>query len=340
MNDNIVIAVGGAECGTSPMMPYIGERIEGKEFAMRAKLYLEAALLRCDFDVLDMPEPIADAQDMVMTVNRAGADGAVLFGCGAFGSRKNFNDVRGCVVKYSKRRVGYSQTLAEDVCAHLMNETDCRTDAGDPIWQAAGCPSITVDGGYLTNFDEAKRLLDPDYAVAIAEHVAMGVCEFYGVPYIRRDDILAYPILCSAATGKRGKKIKMLQALLCVNGYPLAVDGVFGKSTDEAVKAFCANTDCADGGVSAAVWRDLLLLGTPRLSFGSRHNAVLYVQRKLRSKLYEAKTDGLLGPDTITAVNEFLSDSGSAIVASERDGVDERAIKLLSERGGGKPRLF
>ena len=168
----------------------------------------------------------------------------------------------------------------------------------------------------------------------------MGMCEHFGMPYVRRDDILSYPMLCSAATGKRGKKIKMLQALLCANGYRVAMDGVFGKATDTAVGTICINNGMTgDDGVSAAVWRDLLLLNSPDLEYGSRNNAVLYLQRKLFGKLYKVPRNGKLDTDTMFAVSEYLSENTEGITATER-GVSSDIIKLISPVGGGRPRLF
>lgn len=337
--DDILIAVGGASCGASPLMPYIGKRIEGKDFTLLAKLYLDAALLRCGFDVFDVSKTTVEPQDLIMLANRHAADGAVMMSYASFGSRKSFNDVHGSVARYSQSRYEKSKTLCEDICAKLALYRVCST-MNDGI-NAASCPTVVVDGGYLTYFDEAKLALDPDFAAGIAEHVAMGVCEHFGMPYIRRDDILSYPLLCSAATGKRGKKIKMLQALLSANGYALDIDGVFGKETDSAVKMFCINNEIKDDcGVSAAVWRDLLLLNLPRLEYDSKNNAVLYLQRKLNAKLYKCPQNGTLDDQTLSAVNEFLRDNESEITVTSTDGIDAETVKLISAVGGGKPRLF
>ena len=60
--ENIVIAVGAADCGTSPLMPYVGERFDGKNFTTLAKRYLCAALLRCGFDVIDPADGVCEPQ--------------------------------------------------------------------------------------------------------------------------------------------------------------------------------------------------------------------------------------------------------------------------------------
>ncbi|MBD5132496.1 MAG: hypothetical protein HDT28_07935 [Clostridiales bacterium] len=333
----ITIAVGGSECGHSPVMPYVGEKADGKIFTRLAALYLTAALIRCDFDVLEVPSPVVDARDMIMRVNRFTADGAVLISLGAFGSRKSFNDVKGAVVYHSTSKE--HKVFCEDICAALSRNISCASLGGDRVWQGAVCPTAVVDAGYLTNFDEAKLSLDPDYAQTIAEHVAMGVCEYFGYPYIRQDDITAYPILCTAATGKRGRKIKMLQALLAANGMKVEVDGVYGKETDLAVKAFEQNNGLS-GGVDAALWRELILPARKPLEYGCMRNGVLYIQRKLYSKLYDCPQSGELDDKTLTAINEFVRDKKLCAQCTKESGVSEEVIAALSCLGGGKPRLF
>lgn len=339
--ENIVIAVGAADCGTSPLMPYVGERFDGKNFTTLTKRYLCAALLRCGFDVIDPADGVCEPQDLILAANRHTVSAAITVSYTAFGSRKSFNDVHGSVVRYSQGRFGgKSRVLCEDICAKLRLFGKSAT-APDGALGAANCPTAVVDAGYITYFDEAKMLYDPDFAVETGEHIAMGVCEHFGMPYIRRDDILSYPLLCSAATGKRGKKIKMLQALLCANGYRVEMDGIFGKNTDMAVKTFCINNGMRDcDGVTAAVWRDLLLLNPPKLEYGTKHNAVLYLQRKLTSKLYKTPLSGALDEDTVSAVNEYLTEIESGLSTRKGGGITEEIFKLIQAVGGGRPRLF
>lgn len=337
--DTLTVAVGAAACGSSPVMPYIGERADGREFTRLAALYLTAALLRCDFDVLGPLTVGDDARDAVMRINRHTADGAVILSLGAFGSRKSFNGVHGAVARYADGKPERHRVFCEDICAALLGYMPCATGLSERVWQATVCPTAVVDAGYLTDFDEAKLSLDPDHALAVAEHIAMGVCEHYGYAYVRRDDITAYPMLCAAATGKRGRKIKMLQALLAANDYPIETDGIFGKATDSAVRAFATNNG-ATGGVDAALWRELLLLNRKPLELGSKKCGVLYVKRKLRAKLYPCPPCDELDGETLSAVNAFLRDVKSDVVCTEATGVDERALAELSRIGGGKPRLF
>ena len=336
--ENIVIAVGGAECAKSPVMPYIGEHIYGHDFTLLATLSLEAALLRCGFDVLCLKT--AEPQDIIMMSNRHNADAVVMMSYATFGSGKSFNDESGAVVRYSHgRQGGKSRVLCEDICAKLAMYKKASVEA-DGMLGAASAAAV-VDGGYLTNFDEAKLACDPDYTVKIAEHTALGICEHFGMPYTVRDDITAYPLLCPSATGKRGNNIKMLQALLSANGYPLDIDGAYGRETDLAVKTFCVNNGMpADNGITASVWRDMLVTNPPDLPEGSKHNAVLYVQRKLYGKLYKTPRDGVLGGETINALNEFIAEAGGDTSLTDNHCARADAIKFLAKSDSGRPRLY
>ena len=65
-------------------------------------------------------------------------------------------------------------------------------------------------------------------------------------------NISPWPVVKS---GSNGHPIKTLQYLLRARGHSIAVDGVFGPSTEAAVKAFQASRGlAADGIVGPATW--------------------------------------------------------------------------------------
>lgn len=336
---DILIAVGGEGCGMSPVMPYGIGRIDGAEFALRARLYVEIALVRCGFDVIDFPRAVSDPQDFIMLTHRSAADGAVVTSYGAFGSRRSFNDVCGCAVRYASGRHGKrSRMLGEDVCARLRSARPCSVNACGE-YESASCPVVAVDGGYLTDFDDARRSLDPDYARNIAELTVGGVCEFFGMPYIPRDDVEAYPIFGNAPIGKRGKKIKLLQAALAVNGYDVAVDGVYGKTTDAAVKKLCADCGYNANGITPEMWKILLRLEPTPLEKGSTHCHVRYVKQKLRAKLFDVPSGDELDEQTLESAAEYLHYVG-ADDCDTTNGLSLDQLGVISAVGGGRPRLF
>lgn len=335
-----IIAVGGADAGLTPPMPFVGQRLDGSKMAALARLMLEIALIRCGFDVSDRRAPLSDPQELIYQSNRVGASGIVVMSSGAFGSRKSFNDVCGGNVKYSIGRHGASRReLAEDVCAKLCNVKRCQTGICNHEWNGASCPAVVVEMGYLTNFDEAKLMHDSDYIHNVAEYAAMGICEYFGMPYVPHSPA-AYKHM-RAQIGMRGKNIKLVQAALCVNGYAVDIDGVYGKSTDIAVKEYAINNghDGADG-INGDMLNDMLFVTPTSIARMSKQSNVLYIQRKLLSKLYNAPQNGTADENTVSAVNEFLTETENANAIDGNDGISKIAMQLLSEIGGGRPRLF
>ncbi len=329
-------------CGVTPPLPYVGMRFDGGHFARRAKCLLAAALLRCGFEIMDCNADgdAADIQEFASRINRAPVDAGIALSFGAFGSRKNFNDIHGfCVRYYGGRFANKSRILCEDIYARQNSRGRTGTIISDCAAFGANCPVAVADAGYLTNFDDAKLVYDPDFATAFAETTATAVCEYFDMPYVKRDDIFAYPIL---GVGRRGGKVKMLQYMLCTAGMPVTCDGVYGGETSGAVKKFCADRERkGDGSTTPPVWRDLMLTDMPELAFGATGNAVRYIQSKLLSKLYRIKIDGTFGNRTLDAVNEFLAEHGDGKPALTRaDVIDSEIYGMLAPVGGGRPRLY
>ena len=334
---DLIIAVGGADCGLTPYMPFAGKRFDGADCTALSRLMLEIALLRCGFDISDRRAPLSDPQEIVLQANRVQADCIAVMSCSAFGSRKSFNNVNGGTVKYPiGRQSGKARELAEDICAKLDGMKKCCTASSDHAYGGAYCPSVVVEMGYLTDFDEAKLMCDPDYICHIAEYVAMGICEYFGMPYIPPAPT-AYSELARVELGMRGKKIKLLQAALCAAGYTTDIDGVYGKNTDMAIKAFAINNGHENN--CEKLVHDLFFVATTDLMPNSKHTSVLYLQRKLCAKLYKSPTSGVLCEDTVAALNEFLTETENECACSDC-GVTREAMILLSEIGGGRPRLF
>ncbi|MDE7464654.1 MAG: peptidoglycan-binding protein [Clostridiales bacterium] len=328
-----------AACGLSPVMPYIGAGFDGKHFTRLTKLYLAAALLRCGFDVVDCnPRSVAvDAQELAVFVNRRAVDACVVISYAAFGSRRSFNDVHGFTVRMPIGRLSArSRVFCEDICAKLQMHM-CGDVGNDGVFGAIGCATAVVEAGYLTYFDEAKLVYDPDFARAVAESVALGVCEHFDRPYVRMDDASCYPLLGAA---RRGKKVMLLQCLLNAGGSDLAIDGVFDAATDRAVKEFCIRQNKpTDRGVTADIWRELLLTERRALRFGVADNGVLYLQRKLISKLYLAPLSGVFDERTHSAINEFCAASGLSPISKENPIYPE-LYDAIASVGGGRPRLI
>ena len=130
----------------------------------------------------------------------------------------------------------------------------------------------------------------------------------------------ASPRFPTQSLGNRGTDVKAIQWLLNERGYPVAVDGIFGATTVDAVKAHQAAAGLpANGIVDDATWTKLIV----RVSLGSTGPAVSAVQRELHAKRHlDPPIDGVFGASTRTAVRAFQKHEGLAItgVVTARPG--------------------
>lgn len=116
--------------------------------------------------------------------------------------------------------------------------------------------------------------------------------------------------------GTQGDAVKALQEALNTHGAALAVDGVFGPSTHEAVIGFQeANGLAPDGIVGPLTWAglhnptdkpvDAVPGSEPQIGPGSEGPAVTLLQRLLNETGHAIAVDGIFGPNTHSAVIAF-----------------------------------
>ncbi len=326
----------------TPVMPYLNVPFYENQFNRPAKIKFLQACLRNGYSVYDVKPELNDLSvaRRVSRINSQRLTLLVTFGYNAFGSGNSFNSARGISVFYSAQnpRQSDSRALAEEIYEQLVNNTQqsgrgvsALADVG--VLQSVNCPSALAEPGYMTNFAEAKLMLDPDYQTEVAEETCRGVCMYLAQNYLPRNNLSVYPVL---RTGSQGNFVYLAQYLLTQYGYSLAVDGVFGANTANAVTAFQnANLLQADGIIGQNTWRTLLVLPPrPTLRTGSRNVYVTYLQQKLTSKLYPTgNADGIFGSATQNAVREFQSENGLTA-----DGiVGPLTWEAVSQIGGGRP---
>jgi len=118
----------------------------------------------------------------------------------------------------------------------------------------------------------------------------------------------AGPRFPNQSLGNRGVDVKVLQGFLMEHGAPIAVDGVFGQTTDAAVRAFQAAKGLTiNGQADEATWQALLV----RVEAGSTGDAVKALQRQLNEKRLAGLTvDGVFGASTRTALLAFQRHMG------------------------------
>lgn len=302
----------------TPLISYIGRSFYENEFNRQAKLEFMLACLRCGFNVYDVKPEVQDISisTRVVRVNRARLSLLVTFAYNASGTGTSFNSAQGIEVYYSPYNSypSESRRLAQDIFDKLIAVT------GRPgrfvgtlsvgLLSNVNCPSALIEAGFMTNWEEAKLMLNPNYVVQVGEASCQGVCEFLDVQYVPRE-LQNYPTI---RQGQRGNFVQILQLLLNEYGYNLVADGIFGARTRTAVIDFQRNNGLTqDGIVGRNTWNALLNLNPSSfvLRNGSRNSAVLYLQRLLLSFLYPiTDLDGVFGAETERAVRSFQSENG------------------------------
>ena len=324
----------------TPLISYIGRSFYENEFNRLAKQEFILACLRCGYNVYDVHPEVQDVNisTRVVRANRAGLSLLVTFAYNAFGTGQNFNSAQGIEVYFSpyNRFATESRMLSEEVFESLVEKT------GRPgrfvgqlsvgILSNVNCPSSLIEAGFMTNWTEAKLMLNPHFVVEVGEATCEGVCKFLGVPYISRE-LSSYPTIRS---GSRGNFVQILQRLLNQYGYDLVADGIFGGRTTNAVIDFQRNNGLTqDGIVGRNTWNALLNINPSNnvLRNGSRNSAVLFLQKLLLSYLYPIEDlDGIFGPETERAVRAFQAENGLTV-----DGVVGRNTWNALNNSVGRP---
>lgn len=325
----------------TPILPYINRSFYENEFNREAKLKFLQACLRTGFNVFDVKPEFQDISitTRIRRINNAGLSLLVTFAYNAFGTGANFNSANGYEVFYSALnvRASDSRALSEEVYEEISKANFLRglgvNTLNVSVLSSVNCPSTLIEAGFMTNIEEAKLMLDPSYVTLIAEASCRGVCNYLDVPYVARDNLSAYPTL---RRGDRGNSVRLLQFVLNDFGYDLSRDGVFGENTQTAVLNFQKNNGLSqDGIVGPRTWEKLLNLNpnSSTIRRGARSSNVVFLQRKLLSKLYPiTDLDGIFGPETETAVRQFQTENGLTA-----DGiVGPLTWARVSEIGGGR----
>ena len=328
----------------TPIMPYLNRSIYENQFNYPTKNYFLMACLRTGFNTFDVkPERVdVSISTRVARANQQNLSALITFAYNASGNDLVFSSPNGIEVYYSPKnlKASQSQTLSQNIYDNLISGTN-QVGRGVKtldvaILSAVNSPSSLIEAGFMSNFNEAKLMLDPDFQTEVAEETCQGVCRFFDVQYLppitnSRD----LPVL---KIGSRGRSVKYLQYALVQNGYnPQGLDGVFGANTQNAVLSFQKfNNLAADGIVGANTWQYLLTLNPQNmvLRAGDTGSYVLYLQRKLEAKLYPlGALDGIFGTQTTNAVKTFQQENNLTV-----DGVvgPQTWAKLLPI-GGGRP---
>jgi len=325
----------------TPTMPYINQSFYENEFNRPAKYNFLIACLRTGFDVFDIKPQFSDLgiTQRVTRTNRQNLTCVVTFAFNASGNGTTFNNVRGHQVFYSRenRFSNASRLLAFDTQQGLDQTIDTPslgiatlTEIG--MLRSVNCPAVLPECGFMTNFDEAKLMIDPDFQKNCGEGVCIGICDNLDVNYTAN---VSYRQLPTLRRGNRGKGVKFLQCYLNLYGEALSIDGIFGLDTQSAVQRFQQQNNLVTDGIAGqnTWWTLLMQRPLPLLRRGDTGVYVRYLQQKLISKLYLAdEADGIFGRLTQQAVKDFQQENNLAA-----DGiVGPLTWPAVSSVGGGR----
>ncbi len=303
----------------TPIVPGLNRAIYENEFNRAAKNKFLEACLRQGFSVYDVKPEDQDVSitQRVVRINRQNLTALVTFAYNAFGTE--FNNTSGVEVFYSQTnpRASQSRTLAEDIYNRLLQGTAQNgrgvknLDVG--VLSSVNCPSALIEAGFMTNLNEARKMINPLFQTEVGEEACQGVCDFLGVQYIPRGNLSNYPTL---RRGSDNNFIFLLQFILNQYGANLTVDGIFGANTENAVRNFQQENGLnVDGIVGQNTWKTLLTLAPyPTLRQGNRGAYVKLMQSLLESNLVPVGgVDGIFGTNTENAVRSFQQQNGLAV---------------------------
>ena len=331
----------------TPIMPYINRSIYENEFNYPTKNYFLIACLRTGFNIFDVKPERTDTGlgVRVRRVNAQNLSALVTFAYNAATDDLVFSNANGFEVFYSPLNTNSerSQNLANDIYQYLQQGTGQLGRGVKPldvaILSSVNCPSALVEAGFMTNFSEAKLMLDPDFQKEVANESCQGVCDFLDVEFV--PEVNNTQDLPALRLGSRGRAVQALQYYLIQNGFNTGVpDGVFGQNTLRAVQNFQSqNGLTVDGIVGRDTWRYLMRINPSSvlLRRGSSGAYVRYLQQKLTAKLYPVGTiDNIFGSQTENAVRAFQEENGLAVDGIVGPNTWARLIPI----GGGRPFPF
>ncbi len=304
----------------TPVLPGLNRVIYENEFNRAAKNKFLEACIRQGFSVFDVKPEEQDVSisQRIARINRQNLTALVTFAYNAFG--ETFNNTSGVEVFYSPTnpKANQSRQLAQRIYDRIIQGTaqngrGVKTlDVG--VLSSVNCVSSLIEAGFMTNLTEARRMINPLFQTEVGEETCQGVCDFLGVNFVPRGNLANYPLL---RQGADNSFVFLLQFILNTQyGFNLAVDGIFGQNTENAVRQFQENNNLAvDGIVGPKTWGTLLtLMPYPTLRQGDRGAYVRLLQSLLESALVPVGgIDGIFGQKTETAVRQFQENNNLTV---------------------------
>lgn len=171
-----------------------GEIIHEKEFNRAVADKLIAALKRCGFATLDVSPGTKDIplRERYTAANKAGADAFVSKHYNAAGSK--WWKPGATLAFVSQYASAATRALADAVQAECAKANGWRNEGVQTDYSYMGInvavlkntnmPAVLTETGFMDVWEQARKMLDPDFIAADAEATCKGVCKYFGVKYI------------------------------------------------------------------------------------------------------------------------------------------------------------
>jgi N-acetylmuramoyl-L-alanine amidase len=165
-----------------------GTFMKENEFNREVIRRLDINLKRCGFATLHVSPGDSDVPLKTRTdaANNAKADLYISVHANAY---KSVWGDWGGLSTHIYAKGGEAEKLAKIVHKHLLKGTKLR-DRGIVVsnfheLRETDMPAILLECAFMDNLAEAKLLLSDKYRQECADEGAMGVCEYYGMPYVK-----------------------------------------------------------------------------------------------------------------------------------------------------------
>lgn len=228
-----------------------GEQFREHVANVGVAIYLAAELERCGIQVFKTgfkDENPYDDEDTTLSkrqraIAEANCDYIISVHFNAHGDGTSFTSAKGIGIYIHDKYANKSKDLANVVLEYLLKGTAQVNRGVTPNALAmCNCKSMDVKAAillelaFMTNLEEVKLFGSKAFWKECAVEVAMGICEYTGIKYIKESSVPTKTI----TKGSPVEDIKWLQVKLNIflDGHsfiPLKVDGIYGNKTRIAV---------------------------------------------------------------------------------------------------------
>ena len=212
--------------------------------------YFDIAMRRCGFETVKIGWDDTNAKDDTdvalgtrqAQIKKEKCDASVSWHANAFGNGKSYNSSQGIetLIHNNSVKVKDSGVLAIKVQNYLIKGTK-QKNRGVKSANLAMCncvamgtkASILIEIGFMTNEYEAQLIQSDSFCLECAEEAAQGVCEYFGVTYVKPNNqsstpnpSVTVPNSPNSTTYTKTQFIKDVQSAIGAK-----VDGIAGKET-------------------------------------------------------------------------------------------------------------